>query len=59
MLNKRPLLIAVDMDGTLLNTDKVIAPRTKRLLRKLSARGHLVVLASGRPSRALYRYYDE
>lgn len=59
MLNKRPLLIAVDMDGTLLNTDKVITPRTKRLLHKLSARGHLVVLASGRPSRALYRYYDE
>ncbi len=56
--NKR-LLIAVDMDGTLLNTDKIITPHTKRLLSKLNKQGHLVVLASGRPSRALYRYYDE
>lgn len=56
--NKR-LLIAVDMDGTLLNNDKDIMPRTKRLLKRLSRQGHLVVLASGRPSRALYRYYDE
>lgn len=52
-------MIAVDMDGTLLNTEKVITPRTKKLLSKLSSQGHLVVLASGRPSRALYQYYDE
>lgn len=59
MNNNKRLLIAVDMDGTLLNNDKVIAPRTKRLLRRLNKQGHLVILASGRPSRALYRYYNE
>lgn len=57
--SKERLLIAVDMDGTLLTNEKVIAPKTKRLLKKLNKQGHLVILASGRPSRALYRYYDE
>ncbi|MFA5421931.1 MAG: Cof-type HAD-IIB family hydrolase [Bacilli bacterium] len=59
MLADNRLLIAVDMDGTLLNSEKDITPRTQRLLRRLNRQGHLVILASGRPSRALYRYYDE
>jgi hypothetical protein len=59
MQNNERLLIAVDMDGTLLNEKKDITPRTKRLLRRLNRQGHLVVLASGRPSRALTRYYKE
>lgn len=59
MRNNKRLLIAVDMDGTLLNNDKDITPRTKRLLKRLNNQGHLIVLASGRPSRALYRYYHE
>lgn len=59
MSNNKRLLIAVDMDGTLLNNDKAIAPRTRRLLSRLNRQGHLIILASGRPSRALYRYYNE
>lgn len=52
-------LFALDMDGTLLNDKKNISFKTKRYLRKLNKQGHIIVLASGRPSRALYRYYNE
>lgn len=52
-------IIAFDMDGTLLNDKKKISFLTKHYLRKLSRKGHIIVLASGRPSRALYRYYNE
>ena len=52
-----PYLIALDMDGTLLNERKTISFRTKKYLQKLSKQGHKIVLASGRPSRALYQYY--
>lgn len=52
-------LIALDLDGTLLNDKKKISFLTKRLLKKIQKRGHIVVLASGRPTRALKRYYDE
>lgn len=55
----KPYLIAFDMDGTLLNEKKTISRRTKRYLIKLSKQGHKIVLASGRPSRALKRYYNE
>lgn len=55
----KPYLIAFDMDGTLLNEKKTISLRTKRYLIKLSKEGHKIILASGRPSRALKHYYDE
>ncbi len=51
-------LIAFDMDGTLLNDKKTISWRTRRFLHHLDRQGHIVVLASGRPVRALRRYYD-
>ncbi len=52
-------LIALDMDGTLLTKTKEISPLTKKYLRELAKEGHLIVLASGRPFRALKPYYDE
>mgnify|MGYP003293983870 CR=1 FL=1 len=52
-------VIAFDMDGTLLNNKKKISLLTKLYLKKLSRKGHIIVLASGRPSRALYKYYNE
>ena len=52
-------LIAFDMDGTLLNDKKNISFLTRHYLKKLSRQGHKIVLASGRPSRAMNRYYDE
>lgn len=42
-------LIALDMDGTLLTSDKTISPRTKQAIAKAREQGVKVVLASGRP----------
>ena len=55
----QPYLIAFDMDGTLLNDKKTISFRTKRYLISLTKQGHKIVLASGRPSRALRHYHTE
>lgn len=52
-------LIALDMDGTLLNSNKEISQSTKEYLKQLVKQGHKVVIASGRPIRAIQRYYDE
>ncbi len=59
MENKNPYLIAFDMDGTLLNEHKKISFKTKKYLRKLTKKGHKIILASGRPSRALFKYYND
>ncbi|MFG0607597.1 sugar-phosphatase [Vibrio mimicus] len=42
-------LIALDMDGTLLNSQKQISPRTKQAIAQARQQGIHVVLASGRP----------
>ena len=52
-------IIALDMDGTLLNDEKVITDRTKNALIEARKKGVKVVLASGRPADGLKRYLDE
>lgn len=42
-------MLVLDLDGTLLNSDKAITPGTRTALRRLQQRGHIIVLASGRP----------
>lgn len=42
-------LIALDLDGTLLTTDKKISQKNKEVLQKAMEKGVHVVLASGRP----------
>lgn len=42
-------LIAVDLDGTLLNSGNAISPETLRTLQVAHGMGIKVVLASGRP----------
>lgn len=59
MNKKEPYIIAVDMDGTLLNSKKKICLKTLFYLRKLTKQGHKIILASGRPARALKCYYDK
>ena len=54
-----PKVIAFDMDGTLLNIKKKVSLLTRLYLRKLSKQGHIIILASGRPSRALWSYYNQ
>lgn len=56
---KKHTLIALDMDGTLLNDDKTISAATINYLKDLDQKGYLIVLASGRPLRALAHYQDQ
>ena len=43
-------VLALDLDGTLTNSDKIITPRTKQALQKAARLGVCIVLASGRPT---------
>lgn len=54
-----PHLICLDLDGTLLNDDKVITPRTKKVLLALKQQGHKLIISTGRPYRASETYYRE
>ena len=57
MENNERYMFAIDMDGTLLNKKSKIPMQTVKFLQKLEKQGHVVVLASGRPLRALKSYY--
>lgn len=46
-------LIALDIDGTLTNSDKVITPATLDMLMRYQKAGGKVVLASGRPTQGI------
>lgn len=52
-------LIALDMDGTLLNSDKVISTENKDAISRARAAGVKVVLASGRPLEGMQSKLDE
>ena len=47
------------MDGTLLNSQSEISPTTLSYLHELDQQGHVIVLASGRPLRALKKYHQQ
>lgn len=51
-------LIALDLDGTLTNTQKEITPLTKNELIELAKKGVKIVLASGRPTAGIYYEAD-
>lgn len=51
-------IIAVDIDGTLLNSKKEISPRTKKSLIGAQEKGNIVVIASGRDFSGVKRYAD-
>ena len=51
--------IVLDIDGTLLNDQKVISSRTREALLKAQESGVKVVLASGRPISAMERFSKE
>ena len=46
-------LIALDLDGTLLNSEKKISPRNRAALAAAHAQGVKVVLTTGRPLKAM------
>ena len=42
--------IALDLDGTLTNHEKVVTPKTREALLKAASDGAVIILASGRPT---------
>lgn len=56
IFKNQKFLIVMDMDGTLLQTNQTIAPKTKALLQELSSYGNVISIASGRPGRSISKY---
>jgi len=54
-----PRLVALDLDGTLLTSDKRISPRARAAVEALDGRGVAVVLCTGRPPRSSKAYAAE
>lgn len=52
-------VLVLDIDGTLTNSEKQITPNTKQAIIDTMKRGHLVILASGRPTTGMKRYAEE
>lgn len=59
MRNLNYKLLAVDMDGTVLNSQKKISPRTKSAIENLLRRGVQVVVGTGRNLAELVDYRDD
>lgn len=55
---KNRKLLVLDIDGTLTNSKKEITPKTKAAIEKLQAAGHIVALASGRPTAGIRKIAD-
>lgn len=55
---KQILLIASDLDGTLLRNDKTLSPFTRKVLARCREKGILFVAATARPPRALEGWID-
>lgn len=52
-------LIAIDLDGTTLNTKSLISPRTEKVLKKAMNSGHYVSIVTGRPYRMSNHFYQQ
>ena len=52
-------LLALDLDGTLLNADKKISKRNREAIFAARAKGVKVVLTTGRPLKAMEYLLDE
>lgn len=58
-MNEKIKLIAIDMDGTLLNSEHKISPIQKEILKKVQDHGIYVVLCTGRPLYGAWNLYEE
>lgn len=52
-------LIALDLDGTLLNSASELSNETKSVIKEVIKQGHLVCIATGRPYHSSIQYYEE
>jgi len=51
--------VAIDLDGTLLNTNHEISNYNKKVIRKLEEEGIRIMIATGRTYESLYKYKEE
>lgn len=58
-MNNEKKILVLDIDGTLTNSNKEITANTKKGIMEIQKRGHIVVLASGRPAKGMKKYADE
>ena len=58
-MGEATILVIVDCDGTLLRSDYALSDDSASFLSSLEKRGILLVLASGRPPRAILPYYEK
>ena len=54
-----PRLVATDIDGTLIRSDRTLSRRTADVLDRISAAGTPVAIVTGRPVRWLPQLYDQ
>lgn len=52
-------MVALDLDGTLLSSEKKISARNERVLKTLSNQGIKIVLCTGRPINAIWPYIEQ
>lgn len=52
-------MVAIDIDGTLINDQREITPRTVAVIKKASAKGVKIVLCTGRPMTGVRAYLDQ
>lgn len=52
-------LVAIDIDGTLINDQREITPQTVTAIKKASAQGVKIVLCTGRPMTGVKAYLDQ
>ena len=58
--NQPPIrLIAIDLDGTLLNDSKQVSERTINAISRLPARGIKIIIATARPPRSVRHIYQQ
>ncbi len=54
-----PRMVALDLDGTLLTSDKRLTPRARSAVARMAAQGVHVVVCTGRPPRSALGYVAE
>lgn len=52
-------IISIDLDGTLLRSDHTISDYSVDIIQKVQAKGHTIVIATGRPYRTALPYYRQ
>jgi hypothetical protein len=55
-MSARYSFVALDLDGTILNSDHELTERTVNILRKLSSHGVTIGIATGRSTRNVLQY---